>query len=204
MIAYQVVDSEVQTLLWAIGDDSVHGPAKRRQYINDAIEEISESGILRFLILRYDFTTTGDKNIYTTPVQFSTVALFRNGKMLVENQDWVRDSLAEEYPDLISIWTEDITFPDATDASEYTLKYRGSPTLSSTDDPSTFNIWLPSNFKKALVPLAACYWFRSQNNDESADKKYNDYLNNHTPRLKAAFQNRSERNPTRVSSRHPF
>jgi hypothetical protein len=203
MIAYQVVDSELQTILWAISWDVAHGPEKRRQYINDAIEEISESGILRFLILRYDFTTTGDRNIYTTPVQFSTVALFRDGKMLVENQDWVRDSLAEEYPDLISIWTEDIIFPDSTDTSAYTLKYRWSPILLSTDDPSTASIVLPANFKKALVPLAASYGFRQQNNAESGAIKYGEYIN-HINRLKGAFVNRSERNPTRVSSGHRF
>lgn len=203
MIAYQEVDSELQTILWAIWSDAPHGPEKRRQYINDAIEEISESWILRFLILRYEFSTTGDKNIYTTPVQFSTIALFRNGKMLEENVDWVRDSLSEEYPDLISIWTEDITFPDSTDANDYVLKYRWAPTLSSSDDASTASIAYPSNFKKALVPLAASYWFRQQNNAESGAIKYNEYIN-HITRLKGTFVNRSERNPTRTSSRHKF
>ncbi len=203
MIAYQDVDSELQTILWAISSDSPHGPEKRRQYINDAIEEISESGILRFLVLRHEFTTTGDRSIYTTPVQFSTIALFRNGKMLWEGYDWIRESLSEEYPDLISIWTEDITFPDSTDANEYILKYRGSPTLSSSDDVSTANIGYPKNFKKALVALAAAYGFMAQNNKESKDIWYSEFEKKIT-KLTGAFVNRSERNPTRPSSRHHF
>ena len=203
MIAYQQIDSELQTVLWSIMGDTPHGPEKRRQYINDAIEQISESWIFRFLILRHEFSTTWDRSIYTTPVQYSTIALFRNGRKLEENVDWIRDSLAEDFPHLIAIWTEDITFPDPNDTADYVLKYRWAPTLSSSDDSSTAVIQLPSNFKKSIVTLAAAYGFREQNNEESAVIRDRDYEKKLLS-LRGVFINRSENNPTRVSSQHKF
>lgn len=63
------------------------------------------------------------------------------------------------FPELIAVYPEKIVFPTAPD-EDYTILYRGTPTLVTTDSPSTYQINMPSAYRKAIAPLACYYAFR--------------------------------------------
>ena len=76
MIAYTDIEAKIKKRLGTTYVNDTHNAAAIKEYVNDAIEKISETILRNNFIYEYELTTTGDKNEYAIPIQHSTKQIF--------------------------------------------------------------------------------------------------------------------------------
>ena len=86
---------------------------------------------------------------------------------------------------------------------EFTLLYRGTPTLVDPNSPETSQINMPSAYRRAIVPLACYYAFRDVKDNVAAAEQLQFYKEEIST-IAGAFVDPDENRPKRLSANHRF
>lgn len=202
MIDLAYLQAKIKKRLGTTYVNDTHNPSAIIEYINDAIEKISETILRNNFVLTYELVTTATGLTFSIPLQHSTKQIFQGDTELIQGIDWVLGSEALNHTTKIAVHHDTIVFPTAW-ASTYTILYRWVPTLVAADSPSTYQINLPRPYARAIVPLACYFAFLDVKQSEMAAEQLSFYKEEIVS-IAGAFMDPDENRPKRIWANHKF